>query len=75
MTTAEFAREEGLRLEPYHDVAGFPTIGVGTSCQTRSGRTCASGRRSRRPRRYGSLTATCHISSVAWSGSSTSIFG
>ena len=25
--------EEGLRLEPYHDVAGFPTIGVGTSCQ------------------------------------------
>ena len=30
MTTAEFiANEEGLRLEPYHDIAGFPTIGVG----------------------------------------------
>ena len=30
MTDAEFiAKEEGLRLEPYHDVAGFPTIGVG----------------------------------------------
>ena len=30
VTTAEFiAKEEGLRLEPYHDVAGFPTIGIG----------------------------------------------
>ena len=30
MTTAEFiAQEEGLRLEPYRDQAGYPTIGVG----------------------------------------------
>ena len=30
MRTAEFiAKEEGLRLEPYRDQAGYPTIGVG----------------------------------------------
>lgn len=29
-TTAEWlAKEEGMRLEPYHDVAGYPTIGCG----------------------------------------------
>ena len=27
---AEFiAREEGIKLEPYYDIAGYPTIGVG----------------------------------------------
>ena len=30
LSTAEWlAREEGLRLEPYHDLAGYPTVCVG----------------------------------------------